>query len=469
MSTVARADVDNLNTLVTVTIEKQDYVQKFETELSKYRQKAHMKGFRKGKTPLSVLKKMYGKSILADVVNELLQQKLFEYIQENNIQYLGQPMPSETQEPVDFDLGELKDFEFIFELGLMPEFKLTGLDKESIFQLQEVELDEKIIDEEMDNARKRFGERQEVEDNIDENDVVTFEAKELASDTPKEGGIHSEFSTLVSKIADEEIRKSVLSMKKGDTLTADIYKLEGDKDAAFVNRYFLNLEEGAEGPENSNFELTIKEISRVTPATMDQEFFDKVFGPGQVSTEEEAREKIREEIASHYIKQSEALLFRDFQNHLMDSNNIPLPDTFLKKWLAVSNENLSEEQLNKEYPFFAKNLQWTLIKNKLAAQFGIRVSREEIITQFKNRILSYLGGGSGAFNDEMLNGIAERMMTEDQKEVEKMSEEILSDKVFDVVKEHVTVNNTKVSLEAFQEIAQKAREEAEKANAFEEE
>jgi trigger factor len=461
MSIVAREDIDNLNTLITVTIEKADYTPKFERELSKQRDKAHMKGFRKGKTPVSVLKKMYGKPILADVINELLQEKLFEYLDEHKIQYLGQPLASEDQKSVDFNLQDLQDFEFVFELGLTPQFELNGLSKESIFKLQEIIIEDEVVQEEIDSARKQYGERVSAEDNIEEEDMLTFTAKEMAGDAPKEGGIETTFKILVSNIADPATKETIMGIRVGDTLVVNIYELEEGKDADFVNRYLLSLEPGQEGPESPMFEISLADIVSVVPAEMDQAFFDKVFGEGQVSSEEEAKEKIRSEIASHYTKQAEALLFRDFQNFLMEANTLSLPDAFLKKWLLSSNEELNEDQLEREYPYFAKNLHWTLIRNKLADMFGIRVTRQEIVDQYKNRIRAYLGNMS-SINDDMLNDIAQSVM-KDEKEVEKISDEIFSDKLFDVIMEHVSVEMAPVSIEEFREITRKAREEADHA------
>ncbi|MDP4821691.1 MAG: trigger factor, partial [Saprospiraceae bacterium] len=451
MSIVAREDIDNLNTLITVTIEKADYTPKFERELSKQRDKAHMKGFRKGKTPVSVLKKMYGKPILADVINELLQEKLFEYLDEHKIQYLGQPLASEDQKSVDFNLQDLQDFEFVFELGLTPQFELNGLSKESIFKLQDVIIEDEVVQEEIDSARKQYGERVSAEDNIEEEDMLTFTAKEMAGDAPKEGGIETTFKILVSNIADPATKETIMGIRVGDTLVVNIYELEEDKDADFVNRYLLNLEAGQEGPESPMFEISLADIVSVVPAEMDQAFFDKVFGEGQVSSEEEAKEKIRSEIASHYTKQAEALLFRDFQNFLMEANTLSLPDAFLKKWLLSSNEELNEDQLEREYPYFAKNLHWTLIRNKLADMFGIRVTRQEIVDQYKNRIRAYLGNMS-SINDDMLNDIAQSVM-KDEKEVEKISDEIFSDKLFDLIREHVSVEMAPVSIDEFREIS----------------
>ncbi len=461
MSIIAREDIDSLNTLITVTIEKSDYNPKFEKELAKQSQKAHMKGFRKGKTPSSVLRKMYGKSILADVINELLQTKLFEYLDEHKIQYLGQPMPSDKQEQVDFNLQDLQDFEFAFELGLVPQFDLQGLGKEHTFTMSEVAVADDVIDKEIESARKQNGKQVTVEDGLLEEDKLVLEAVELEGDTPREGGIRSEFSLLVNKIAHAETRELVLGKKQGDTFVANIYELEEGSDEAFVHRYFLHLEEGAEGPQSPMFEFTIKEVTRVELSDLNQEFWDWMFGEGQVQTEEEARAKISAEIASHYVKQAEALLYRDFQDFLMDINKLELPDTFLKKWLISSNENLSETQLEEEYPHFANNLKWTLIKNKISEAFGVRVTRQEIIDNYKERIKAYLGHGGGNFNDDMLNSIAESVM-KDQKEVEKISEEVLADKLFDVIKEHVSINTATVSMDEFREIAQKAREEAAK-------
>ena len=467
MPKVVREDIDNLNTVLTVTLEKADYEPKFNSELSKHRKQAQMKGFRKGKTPVSILKKMYGKSVLVEVINEVLQKELSGYLAGEDLRILGQPLPSKDQEPLDFELKELHDYTFKFDLGLAPEFEVQGVGPDSTFEKIEVEATEEMIDEELEAARKRHGERQFVEEDIRENDMVKLLAKELDGEEIKEEGVESEFSVLVSAISNEEAKQQLLSGKKGDAFRFNLFELEEEKDEKYVRKYFLELSDDDEREVGQHYEVTVEEVSRIVPAELNQEFFDKFFGEGEVASEEEARDKIREQIEKFYNGQSEALLFRDMQEKLMELNEMELPEGFLKRWMKSSNEKLDDEAIEKEYGAFAKNLQWSLIRSKLIKRFGVEVRQEEVFETLKNQVRSYFGGVATGM-EHIVESTAGRLM-EDKKQVEQAYEKILSDKIFDAVAAEVTVEVKKTSLEEFESIVAKAREESAAANREEEE
>lgn len=456
-----------MNTVLTVTLEKADYEPRFNSELSKHRKQAQMKGFRKGKTPVSILKKMYGKSVLVEVINEVLQKELSGYLAGEDLRILGQPLPSEDQEPLDFELKELQDYTFKFDLGLVPEFEVQGVGPESAFEKIEVEATEEMIDEELEAARKRHGERQFVEEDIRENDMVKLLAKELDGEEVKEEGVESEFSVLVSAISNEEAKQQLLSGKKGDTFRFNLFDLEEEKDEKYVRKYLLELSDDDEREVGQHYEVTVEEVSRIVPAELNQEFFDKFFGEGEVISEEEARDKIREQIEKFYNGQSEALLFRDMQEKLMELNEMELPESFLKRWMKSSNEKLDDEVIEKEYGAFAKNLQWSLIRSKLIKRFGVEVKQEEVFETLKNQVRSYFGGVATGM-EHIVESTAGRLM-EDKKQVEQAYEKILSDKIFDAVAAEVTVEAKKTSLEEFESIVAKAREESAAANREEEE
>ncbi len=467
MPKVVREDIDNLNAVLTVTLEKEDYEPKFKSELSKYQKQAHMKGFRKGKTPMSVLKKMYGKSVLADVINEMLQKELYGYLTEEDIKILGQPLPSESQEPINFELKELDNYTFKFDLGLAPEFEVEGVGPENTFEKMEVEVSGEMIDEELEAARKRHGERKFIQEDIRENDMVKLSAKELDGDEIKEDGLESEFSLLVNSISDEEARQQLLGGKQGDTFRFNLFELEEDKDEKYVRKYFLELSDDDDREVGQHYEVTVKEVSRIEPAGLNQEFFDKFFGEEEVSSEEEAREKIRGQVEKFYNSQSEALLFRDMQEKLMELNKLELPESFLKRWMKASNENLTDEVIEKEYENFAQNLQWSLIRSKLVKRFDVKVEREEVLETLKNRVRSYFGGVAPGM-EHIIDSTAARLM-EDEKQVEQAYDEVLSDKLYEALAAEVEIVPQKVSLEEFEAEVAKAREGSAAKQAYKEE
>ncbi|MCB9081806.1 MAG: trigger factor [Lewinellaceae bacterium] len=460
MSKVVREDLDNLNAVVTITLEKAEYEPKFQTELDKYRKKAHLKGFRKGKTPTAVIKKMYGRSVLADVVNEMLQEKLFQYLQDNKIDLLGQPIPSTDTPDISFDLKDLQDYVVKFDLGIAPEFDLAGLDASNVFEKYAVEITDELIQTEVDNLRRRYGQRTVSDSEIKEEDLVKFDAKELDGKTPKAGGVEHSFSVLISNLSDKA-KKLVLKHKVGDTFQADVFAMEKDSDEAFVRQYFLGLDKGDTREVNREFELTITEASRVEMAELNQELFDQLFGEGQVSGEEELREKIRIDISRYYDQQAEALLFRAFQDDLMEKNNPTLPDAFLRRWIQSSNEKATDEVMEREYPLFAKNLQWTLIRNKIIKEHNVEVTDAMVHDHLMVRVRSYFAGSPYA-SDELIHSMVHRLM-EDQKQYEQAYDEIIADKLHEVIAQLVTIKPKPITEAAFQEIARQARQSAEAA------
>jgi len=456
MPKVEHENIDNLNAVLTVTLEKSDYEPKFKTELNKYRKQANMKGFRKGKTPASVLKKMYGKGVLADVINEMLQKELYDYLTDNDIKILGQPLPAPDQEPQDFDLKTFQDYVFKFELGLAPDFEVEGADENTTFEKMVLEPSDEMIDEDLQAARKRSGERKAVEDKIIDNDMVKLEVVELKGDTPKEGGLTSEFSLLVGQNTYEDLQQTLSDKKQGDKLKVNIHQIEEGRDEDYARKYYLNLEDGDDREFNDEFEATIKEVTRIAPAELDQAFFDQTYGEGEVSSEEEAREKISEQIKGFYNSQAEALMSRDIQEKLLELNTMDFPEAFLKRWMKANNEEVDEETVEKEYESFEKNLQWSLIRNKLVARFEIEVNNDDIVEAARRRIRQYFGGQAMPGMEQIIDSTAQRIL-QDQKQVEQLYEEVLTDRTFEVLIEKVNVAEKPVSLDEFEESVEAAQ------------
>ncbi|MCB0548778.1 MAG: hypothetical protein KDD19_14455, partial [Phaeodactylibacter sp.] len=302
---------------------------------------------------------------------------------------------------------------------------------------------------------------------IQENDMIKLLAKELDGEEIKVDGVESEFSLLVSSISDEDAKKQLLGSNKGDSFRFNLYELEEDKEEKYVRKYFLNLSDDDEREVGQNFEVTVMEISRIEPAELNQEFFDKFFGEGEVSSEEEARGKISEQISKFYNGQSEALLFRDMQEKLMEINEMELPEEFLKRWMKATNEKVSDEVIEKEFDKFTKNLQWSLIRSKLVKRFEIEVGNEEVLETLKNRVRSYFGGVAPGM-EHIIDSTAARLM-EDEKQVEQAYDEVLSDRLYEAMAAEVTVTAKKVSLEEFEAEVAKAREASAAAQSYEEE
>lgn len=457
MSKIVREDIDALNTTLTITIEKEDYEQQFEEELQKYRKNVALKGFRKGKTPTNVLRKMYGRSVLGEVISNLLNRELFKYIEEHNMEVLGQPLPAEDQGYIDFDTKTLEAYQFKYHLGLAPDFELNGISPDDKYERYEVEVPESVLDEDLMNLRKRVGERTQVEENIQEGDFVKFEAKELESGSVKEGGLETDFGIMINEIENETFKAELFTKKVGDKIKANVYELFNEPDDHYIRHHLLKLDHDDHDTEvGQEFELTLVEATRNEPAELNQEFFDKAFGEGKVTTEGEAKDLIREDAKQFYSKQADTLLFRDIQERLMEVNDIPLPDNFLKRWLKANNEKLTDEVIEKEYDIFAKNWKWTLLRTKIAKKFEVEIAEQDIREGFAQRVRDYFGGYG---NEELINATVDRLM-QDQKQVNDIYEEVLVDRLSDAITGVVTIVPKPVDREDFMNILDEARAKA---------
>jgi len=452
---------DNLTALLEFELEKSDYEKEYLQELKKYQAKAALKGFRKGKTPMAFIKKMYGKSVLAEQINKKLQESLYNYLQEEKIDILGDPLPNKEQEQIEFDAKELRNFKFKFDLGLSPEFEVDGVSTGDSYSKNLVSISDEMIDEEINAYRKQLGESKETEEKIEDKDLVKLQAEEAGSGV-LENGWACEFTVSVEFLNDD-IKEKIIGLKKDDSIEFDIYNLEKDKDEEYVKKYLLQVpEEEADREIGKDFVGKIVEVKRLELAEINKEFFDKLYGEGEVGTEEELRAKIKENIYGFYNKQSTSLMYRDIMQVLVEKNTMDLPDPFLKRWLKETNEGMDDEKLEGEYDSFQENLKWTLIKGKLAKRFGVEVKPEEIKGFLTEKVKGYFGSYGqvdAQYIDTMVN-----QLTEDRTQVQNAYNEIEADKLFAEIEKNITVAETTIDADAFKELVQEANEQYKKEN-----
>ena len=444
--------VDNLNATLTINISKEDYQEKFKSELKKVASKTAMKGFRKGKTPQSVVRKMYGRSVLAEVVNETLQTALSTYLNDEKLELLGQPIPSDDQDgDLNFDANRLEDYTFKFDIGLAPEIDIQGVGESDTYDIYKIDVDEKVVSEELENAQKRLGEQEHPDGAVMENDILKIQAEELDGEDVKKDGWASEFSVIVSSLT-EEYNKKVLTLSKEDSFTFNIHQLEKEKGEDYVKKYLLNIpkvEEGEEEPViGEMFTGKIVDISRLKMAELDQDFFDKYFGKDEVSSEEEARKKIEGYVGDHYHNQALQVMYRNIMDKLVADTKVELPKEFLKKWLKTTNEKLSDEEIEKDFDGFLDNMKWTLIKSQLAKKFEIEVTPEDIQDAIRNKVRSYFG--QYGMDESYVNEVMGKML-QNQEEVNRTYEELQAGKLFTKIGETVQHKENKISLEDFNE------------------
>jgi trigger factor len=448
MSKVVRTDIDALNAVLTIAIPKEEYLDKVQKEIKKYSQKASMKGFRPGKTPQSLVKKMYGTQFLMDSVNETVRKELGDYLESDKMNLMGEPLPSEDQPKFQLDLKNPQDLVFKFDIGLVPQFDIKGLDGAS-FSRYAVKIADDVIDAELEKTRANSGEEKEVTDTIQDNDLLNLKIKEVGGTLEKDLMLSMNWLT-------DDMKSVFLTQKKGDALQINIFQLEKETTPQYARKYFLGLDENDTREVNENFDATIESVKRKVAATLDADFYGKAFGPS-VTNETEARQFISASISKNYDAQADALLLRDLQDRLLAENStIEFPDAFMKRWLKSQNPKNTDEILDREYPHFINNLRWTLIRNKVMADSGITVTGEDLRTYYANQIRGYLGGM--AVGEDFINSLVEKVMN-DEKQLNNLYEDVLTQKVFEEIKNRVTIIEKPVSAEELSTILATAQAE----------
>ncbi len=447
MPKVVREDIDALNAVLTVTVEKEDYEPDFKKELNKIKDRGAIRGFRKGKTPTSFLKKMYGKGLLGEIVTNILHKELNEVMNSTELTILGQPIPAEDQKVLNFDYNSTEPYSFKFDLGKAPEFELKGMDKDTLYDYYKVKVADEKVNERLETARKQFGEQVESTEPIEEGDMVNFSAVELEGDAPKADGWKTTFPILVERIAEGATKDEIKGKQKGDKIRFNIYELEEGASREFVKKYLLNftqadIDEGTETDEM--YEGTIESVTRQAPADLTQAFYDKVFGAGEINNLEDAKARIAESMSLSHQGKSDSLLYRELRTRLIDMNRdaMPLPDEFIKRWLKVSQEKKVDAIIN-EYDKFSDDMRWSLIKNKLSDQYEIEVTEEDIRQMAYNRVAGYFGGYA---DQKYLEPIVKRMM-EDPESANGLAADVQADKLFFKMKENIGLHEINISEE----------------------
>jgi trigger factor len=432
---------DNTNASIKIILNEADYQPNVEQKIKEYRKNANIKGFRPGKVPASYIKKLYGKSVLVEEINSLLSKSLTDYIKENNLKILGEPLPNQ-EDAAKIDWDNQKDFEFEYTLGLVEEFEIPLNDKFKV-EKHTIEVTDKVMKETMDNLTKQHGDTESVEESKAED---TLEGKLSTAD-----GEVQEKVVLPIEDAEKKAQKQFVGAKKGDEIKFDIEKTF--KSAEAKSRLLGQNETDADAA-SGEYILTVSDIKRTKPAEINQELFDKVFGKDAVKTREEFDKKIKETIAENYDRETENLLNRDLVDKLVEKTKFDLPDEFLKNWLLLSNEGkITQEQIDKEYDLYTKDLRWNLIKNKIAEanQDDIKVEHTDVMDYTKKMIAEQFGayGMADQLGENMDSFAQNYLQGENGENYRKVYEEMLNKKVLDFIKEKVSIKEKKVDLDGF--------------------
>ncbi len=446
---ISRENNNEVNAVLKVLIEKADYEKPVEDTLKDYRKKATVPGFRPGKVPAGLIKKRYGKAILAEEVNKLLSHNLSKYIVEEKLQILGEPLPNnEQQKDINWDTDE--NFEFVFDIALAPEVNVK-LDNETELPYYTIIISDEMVDKQLERIKTQLGENVEA-DEVTEKGLVRGDFEQLDENGDVvEAGIQPKGVLLsVDLIKDENIKNDFIGKKKEDVIVFDPVK-------AFNNRHevghMLNITHEQADELDSTFRFTIKEVLKFKEAELNEELYKKIYGEDtEIKTEEELRAKIKEEIAENLVYSSEHKFTIDTRDTLVEKTNMELPAEFLKRWLKEVNNNLTEEQIENEFDGFIQDLKWQLIKDNIKKENELKIEEVEVIDFSKQMARAqYSQYGIYDVPEEQLESFA-KMILDKPEEKENIYKKLLEDKVVAVVKEKVTVNNKEVTQEEFSEM-----------------
>ena len=432
---ITRENIDQLNAVVKVDIAKEDYSDKVEKILTDYRKSANIPGFRKGHVPMSLVKKQYGKAVLVDEVNKLLQDAIGKYLVEEKLDVLGNPLPK-PQDNLDWDSDA---FSFEFELGLAPEFDVKLKGKKAITRYNIV-ADDKMIDNQVDHIRKQYGKL------ISETEIAK-ESEVTGKFTSEENGIENVATITLDKLKGKTNPKKFIGVKVGEVISLKTKGLFND-----VHDLLTFLKVSHDDAHNLNVEVDfeVSEINSRELADLDQELFDKLFGKGVVTTVTELKEKIKKDSEKQFEQQGDQKLLNDVTEYLVDNTKFDLPATFLQKWMQTAGEEpMTEEQAQEEYKKSEKSMRYQLIEGKLINEYDLQVQFEDL----KAYALEMIKGQMAQFgqmnpSEKELEDIAARILS-NQDEVKRLSEQLMSQKLLDLYKKEANLKTKEITYDDF--------------------
>lgn len=448
---IERNDLDALNAELSISIAPADYAERVETAIKKYRKSMQMPGFRPGHVPVTLVKQRYGKSILAEEINQVLQDNLYKYLNDNKIEILGSPIPTGEQDEVG-NWDNPGDFRFRYLIGLAPAIHVD-LGKHMSYTYYKPAVDASLIDRQVKDLARRYGKMSDPETSGGE-DMLMVELSELGADGQvSQNGIKASSTVSIEFIKDAATKKALIGLKKDDVVKVNPHHLaETHDDLARM----LNISHEAVHSLTSEFNLKVNEIKHLEPHAIDQELFDKLFGENEVKSEEEMRDRVKEDLNIMFTRDSDFLFKRQFARSLTDSLNIQLPDGFLKKYIALTNTKpVTEEMIDHDYPMYAAQLRWELVEGKIIRQYELRVSPEDAMNYVKEVIANRYAQYGLPMDDEFLTEQAKKTLA-NREESKNVYDFLYEEKMIALVKERCTIEENELPYEEFVNMVQHA-------------
>ncbi len=432
--------LDDLNAVLTVAIEESDYKEKVDKKLKDYRKQANIPGFRPGHVPAGLIKKQFGKSVLIEEVNHILQHAVYDHIQEEKLDILGNPMPVEQN---DIDWDAQNDFSFDYELGLAPEFELK-LNARTKIDYHKVVADTEMVDRYINDYARRYGSMSYPEV-VEENAILKGSFTEVdKKGVAVENGISVE-STIALDALTDKAQKEVVGKKVGDNFILDKKSFKDDFRLAGV----LQVEEEVLEGSSYRFEVELKELSKLDPAELNQDLFDKIFGEGAIASEEEFRNKIKEDAERVFVGDSDRKFYQDVRDKLLGKLKFELPETFLKKWMTTATEEpMSSEEIEEKFPQMKEDMRWQIIENRVIRENEIKVEHEELVEFTKQIVLQQMAQYGQMPEGLDLDKIAHNVLG-NRDEAQRINDQLFQQKLMEYFKNTFKLEEKEVTYEEF--------------------
>jgi len=449
---ISQQNIDDLTATITLSIAKEDYAPNVENILKDQRKNAQIPGFRKGKVPMGMIRKQYGMAVQMDEINKLVSRELQKYLNDADFKVLGEPLPSEKQETIDFDKDE--NFDFLFDIGITPKVDIELTDKDSIVKY-DIDVEADAVDNQVKQFTSQFSEMINPE-TAEERDMVKGDAAQVdAKGDIVEGGMAKDGAILMpERLEDADVKKQLVGAKVGTTIVFNALKSMGATEVAT----FLGVDEDA--VVDADVKFTVTEITRYVDAELNEDLFKKAYPADEITTEEDFRKRIEEDVKKNLASESDVRFEWDARDYVVEKlKDVAFPEEFLKRWITLSNEDKEDfdaEKLDADFPKVLDDLRWQLATSTIAEKAELKIEANDPLNTAKQMAAQQFAMyGMANLPDEYYEDYAKKLL-EDQSQMENIIQKTMNDKVVAHIKANVKLKSKKISMDDFKKLYEQA-------------
>ena len=440
---ITKTKISKIESTIHLVLEKKDYINQYESKLKELKKRANLKGFRPGMVPIQLLKKMYGKGVLFEELNKIVSNKINSYIKDEKIKIIGEPIP-QGNKLEDTNIDNIENFDFDFKIGHLSNFKTESFTKKSKYTLHKIKVEKKIVDETIKNLQTQYA-------NIENLKKVTNKSSvygEISYDNKTKKTL-LEIEELDNKETNKIIGKSI-----NDIISIDLLKLTKSNNEK-ISQILGEKMETKNSPNKVS--IKIENIIERSPAMINSELFDKLFGIGKIKTIKEFDNEIKKSLSANYLRESELLLNREIENNLVSKYNIEVPTNYVKDWITKNNdEKTSKKLLNEQFEQYCNQIKWSYIVDDIVDKNSIKIENEEIISLAKHQIQNQLqGSGLQEVNQDINKFVDNYLKHNNGENYLKIFNQLKSNKVFNLIKEKVSISEKSITFDKFKLLANK--------------